>query len=567
MNRLRNPEDIINNVQSLYSLPGVAAQVLELTRNPQTSIVDLKKCLEQDPALVVKLLRVVNSSLFGLSRTVVDLQQAMNVIGINPLRMLVLGFCLPERLFLFTNRDILGRYWHRTLLKATIARQLRQVTNSGANSGEDDAFIVGLLSDIGLLVMLQEYNGAFASFLDVALKKADSLVHFEEMALGVDHCKLGSSLIKRWNLPDHLVRLVEAGTEEVRIRQLPGNEQSLAQTLLLADRLAWCLAEDRKEFWPMIYEMIKVKRIITQDQLQTIVRDVQLQIEQLAEALSLPDFTSENYELLTLSALEQLSQLTEQQITQSLRGMQLRPLERIDEEVRALQAAAELKYQNQLTANSKAVVKNDSSYSVPQEEMFESITKPTSVDRYDGSTSIPRQPSIAVAPKPAKIDFDEIVPEDLRCRLRATLTTCRQSHSPVSLMLVEIDRFDMLVDKCGLIKAEKLNQVLALHCNSVDHPQAQSIHLTTSLYAVILPDCDRSTAVKCANELLEKTVATSHGKAFEQLGITMTASIGVATITNIPRNDTVEAIYTGAERCLSGAQLSGGKSVKSIEVF
>ncbi len=158
MNVRRNPKEIIARTQSLYSLPGVTAQVLELTRTTQIDTAELKRCIEQDPALAVKLLRVVNSSLFGLSRTVVDLQQAMNVLGINPLRMLVLGFSLPERLFLFVNRDIMSRYWHRTLLKATIARQLSKMVKTIISGNEDDAFIAGLVGDIGLLVMLQEYT-------------------------------------------------------------------------------------------------------------------------------------------------------------------------------------------------------------------------------------------------------------------------------------------------------------------------------------------------------------------------------------------------------------------------
>src|SRR6218665_1327859 len=88
-----------NRAQGLYTLPSVAARVLELTSRPQDDLTELRRCLENDPALVAKLLRVVNSSLFGLHRKVGDLQQTLNVLGMNPLKMLVLGFSLPDRLF------------------------------------------------------------------------------------------------------------------------------------------------------------------------------------------------------------------------------------------------------------------------------------------------------------------------------------------------------------------------------------------------------------------------------------------------------------------------------------
>src|SRR5271154_3453796 len=83
----------------LYTLPAVALEVLELTQQPQVDIRALKECIENDPALTGKVLRVVNSALFGLGREVSDLNQALTLLGIKPLKMLVLGFALSEAMF------------------------------------------------------------------------------------------------------------------------------------------------------------------------------------------------------------------------------------------------------------------------------------------------------------------------------------------------------------------------------------------------------------------------------------------------------------------------------------
>ncbi len=64
----------------LYSLPGVAMQVLQLTRDPYVDTRALKECIENDPAISSRILRVVNSSLFGLSREVSDLNQALALL-------------------------------------------------------------------------------------------------------------------------------------------------------------------------------------------------------------------------------------------------------------------------------------------------------------------------------------------------------------------------------------------------------------------------------------------------------------------------------------------------------
>src|SRR3546814_10431597 len=59
----------------------------------------LKECVAQDPALTSKVLRVVNSALYGLNRPVGDLNQAIGLLGIKPLKLLALGFSLPDALF------------------------------------------------------------------------------------------------------------------------------------------------------------------------------------------------------------------------------------------------------------------------------------------------------------------------------------------------------------------------------------------------------------------------------------------------------------------------------------
>ena len=64
----------------LYSLPSVAAEVLQLTGSGEVDRPALKTCLENDPALTTRILKVVNSSLFGLTRKVTDLGQALATI-------------------------------------------------------------------------------------------------------------------------------------------------------------------------------------------------------------------------------------------------------------------------------------------------------------------------------------------------------------------------------------------------------------------------------------------------------------------------------------------------------
>ena len=106
--------------------------------------------------------RVANSSLFGLRTEVTNLHQAIGLLGVRSLKMLVLGFSLPETLMHGVEAEALGRYWRRTLTKAVAARQLSSKVWTLAG---DDAFIAGLLDHLGMLVLIQELGQPYGKFL------------------------------------------------------------------------------------------------------------------------------------------------------------------------------------------------------------------------------------------------------------------------------------------------------------------------------------------------------------------------------------------------------------------
>ncbi len=119
----------VAKARTLYTLPAVASRVLELSSQPRVDLKALRDCLETDPALVAKVLKVVNSSLFGLCRQVTDLGQALALLGVKPLKMLVLGFSLPTASTFTGDSRWLISYWRLAALKAVAGRELCSDTN------------------------------------------------------------------------------------------------------------------------------------------------------------------------------------------------------------------------------------------------------------------------------------------------------------------------------------------------------------------------------------------------------------------------------------------------------
>src|SRR3954464_7603140 len=166
-------QQFVERTGQLYSLPAVAAEVLRLTGEPQIDPRELRQCIETDPALAARLLRVVNSSLFGPTRQVTDLNQALTLLGIRPLKMLVLGFSLPKELFAGLEAEALAHYWRQTLVKAIAARELCE--HFWRTPG-DEPFLAGLVQDIGVLALIQQLGRPYQELLSHVQTHGGSLL-------------------------------------------------------------------------------------------------------------------------------------------------------------------------------------------------------------------------------------------------------------------------------------------------------------------------------------------------------------------------------------------------------
>jgi HD-like signal output (HDOD) protein len=198
-------ERLVARAGQLYSLPIVAMQVLQLTNSPQVDNRAIKECIENDPALTGKILRVVNSSLFGLSREVSDLNQAIALLGSKPLKLLVLGFSLPNNLFASVESEILMHYWRRALTKAVAGREISETL---WNLPGDEAFIAGLLQDLGLLLLIQQVGEPYALLLKKVWSEGKDMAALEAESMGFDHTELSTKLLSQWGLPEALVEAV-----------------------------------------------------------------------------------------------------------------------------------------------------------------------------------------------------------------------------------------------------------------------------------------------------------------------------------------------------------------------
>lgn len=194
----------LNKLEKLHSSPGVAWRILQLVRHDDFDVADVASLLESDPALTASILRLVNSSAFGLAHKVTNLRHAITFLGAKSLRLAVLSFNIVTRLTKGVPAQVCDDFWRRALTQAAAASQLcRQHRSAGA----DEAYCAGLLADIGVLAFCQADTQNYPRLYQ-STRHGQDLVLTEKSHYGFDHAILGQRLMEKWGLPQCLARLI-----------------------------------------------------------------------------------------------------------------------------------------------------------------------------------------------------------------------------------------------------------------------------------------------------------------------------------------------------------------------
>ena len=235
---------IAERCRGVYTMPAVAAEVVRLTDHPRVDVAALKACIERDPGLTAKLLRVVNSPAFHLQGEVADLNQALALLGVNSLKQLVLGFSLPDRLFAGAKAHQLEWYWRSTLTRVAAAREIDRLAGTGCR---DEVFLAALLQDVGVLVLLDQLGNDYGRVLDGVIDGPVELSAAERETLGFDHRELSGAIFTAWRLPKSITEAIARPrvVEELRRRQSEGGDT--ARVLHTADLVAKVLEAEVEE--------------------------------------------------------------------------------------------------------------------------------------------------------------------------------------------------------------------------------------------------------------------------------------------------------------------------------
>jgi putative nucleotidyltransferase with HDIG domain len=202
--------EVVAKARNLPKISEAALKLVELLDESEDNNREAVELIKSDALLTAKLLRICNSSAFGLSEPVSSVNQAVLLLGYNQVLSLVLslgfGSAMTGTLPGYALAD--NGLWHHSFMAATAAEA---VVNRGLYSRVDAsvAFTAGLLHDIGKLVMAQVLPaGAHAAIHKHILGEGLHGIAAEREVLGTDHAEVGACLLHVWRLPEWIVEAV-----------------------------------------------------------------------------------------------------------------------------------------------------------------------------------------------------------------------------------------------------------------------------------------------------------------------------------------------------------------------
>lgn len=229
-----NVEKILEKVDSLPPMPAVAAKLLDASGSPDLDLSSLAMLLEQDPAMTVNMLRICNSSFYGLRTKVSSMRQATSLLGIKKIVQIAMSIFSSKYLSPSQSGYALeaGELWKSSVTSAIAAEIVAEEIGYGNSSA---AYTAGLLQDIGKIALADYVGQSFADIQSLIENEGLGWEEAERRIIGITHPEVGGLLLERWGFPEALVESVRHhhGPRGVKADKTLSNISHLANALAM----------------------------------------------------------------------------------------------------------------------------------------------------------------------------------------------------------------------------------------------------------------------------------------------------------------------------------------------
>lgn len=220
----------------LPTMPAVASQVVRAVDDPDRSIEDIRKLIEQDAAIAARILKISNSALYGFPSEIQSLAHAISLLGTMTVRNLVLAASMKETYKRFGLMEKL--LWQHSSLAGPTAAML--ATRPGIDVDPDIAFTAGLMHHVGKTALANSHRNDYERVMATVYNEGRSFVEVENEIFGFSHAELGAAVVRRWGLPESLVLTIRMHHDTDKLAQL---DESVARLTALTAVTSMCLSK------------------------------------------------------------------------------------------------------------------------------------------------------------------------------------------------------------------------------------------------------------------------------------------------------------------------------------
>ena len=203
---MASAQELVQSCSNLFTLPEIYLRVRDVVDNPKSTMDDLANTLKFDPAISARLLKIVNSPLYGFPKQIDSIRRAVNLLGMQSVSDLVASTTIGQT---FTGMTVslmdLPAFWRKSVLCALLAGK---IAKAGGIKESERFFIEGLLRDIGHLVLYQTIPQRAQSALVEAGYLGSPLAEVEQSNIGCDFTEVGAELVRFWNMPNQIEQAI-----------------------------------------------------------------------------------------------------------------------------------------------------------------------------------------------------------------------------------------------------------------------------------------------------------------------------------------------------------------------
>jgi len=194
---------ILSEIVTLPSLPGTIERVLHKLDDPECSLREIGQMISTDPAIALKTLRLVNSAQYGTRNPVTSVENAVTFLGAKVIKNLVLSAAVFDQLNKGTDQFV-----RHSIVCGIAMEMLVSEKSSLVQIAPDEAFVFGVLHDVGNIVFQEFLSEQWQAALDKAREEDVPLYMAEREIVGLDHAMMGARLAQHWRLPPELVNAI-----------------------------------------------------------------------------------------------------------------------------------------------------------------------------------------------------------------------------------------------------------------------------------------------------------------------------------------------------------------------